>query len=75
MDAAVPEGTTMNDSSGTHSVLVGYILWLFGFTGSHRFYFGKPIQPTKLFGPSPSSRLALRLMNPRSPSVLLRRRS
>lgn len=28
-------------TSGTHSVLVGYILWLFGFTGSHRFYFGK----------------------------------
>lgn len=24
-----------------HSVLVGYILWVFGFTGSHRFYFGK----------------------------------
>ena len=33
----------MNDSSETHLVLVGYILWLFGFTGSHRFYFGKPI--------------------------------
>ncbi len=27
----------------THSVVVGYLLWLFGFTGSHRFYFGKPI--------------------------------
>ena len=21
----------------------GYILWLFGFTGSHRFYYGRPI--------------------------------
>lgn len=29
--------------SNTHSVLIGYILWLFGFLGSHRFYFGKPI--------------------------------
>lgn len=27
----------------THSVLIGYILWIFGFTGSHRFYFGRPI--------------------------------
>lgn len=27
----------------THSKTIGYILWIFGFTGSHRFYFGKPI--------------------------------
>ena len=27
----------------THNIGVGYILWIFGFTGSHRFYFGKPI--------------------------------
>lgn len=27
----------------THSKTVGYLLWLFGFTGAHRFYFGKPI--------------------------------
>jgi TM2 domain-containing membrane protein YozV len=27
----------------THFKSIGYILWLFGFTGSHRFYFGKPI--------------------------------
>ena len=27
----------------THSMGVGYILWIFGFTGSHRFYFGRPI--------------------------------
>ncbi len=25
----------------THSVAIGYILWIFGFTGSHRFYYGK----------------------------------
>ena len=25
----------------THSKTVGYLLWLFGFTGSHRFYYGK----------------------------------
>jgi TM2 domain-containing membrane protein YozV len=37
---------TPND---THSVLVGYLLWLFGFTGSHRFYYGKPVTGTLWF--------------------------
>lgn len=27
----------------THSKAIGYILWIFGFTGSHRFYYGKPV--------------------------------
>ncbi len=27
----------------THLKSVGYLLWIFGFTGAHRFYFGKPI--------------------------------
>ena len=27
----------------THSTPLGYILWAFGFTGAHRFYYGKPI--------------------------------
>lgn len=30
----------------THSVLIGYILWIFGFMGSHRFYYGRPITGT-----------------------------
>ncbi len=30
----------------THSKAIGYILWLFGFTGSHRFYYGRPISGT-----------------------------
>lgn len=25
----------------THSTAIGYVLWVFGFTGAHRFYFGK----------------------------------
>ena len=33
----------MNGSPDTHSKLMGYLLWLFGFTGSHRFYYGKPV--------------------------------
>jgi TM2 domain-containing membrane protein YozV len=28
---------------------MGYALWIFGFTGSHRFYFGKPISGTVWF--------------------------
>lgn len=27
----------------SHSVLMGYLLWIFGFMGSHRFYYGKQI--------------------------------
>ncbi len=37
---------TTND---THSKLIGYILWIFGFTGSHRFYYGKQITGTIWF--------------------------
>lgn len=32
-----------NTRTDTHYLSVGYILWIFGFTGSHRFYYGKPI--------------------------------
>jgi TM2 domain-containing membrane protein YozV len=35
--------TTPNN---THSMLFGYILWIFGFTGAHRFYYGKPVSGT-----------------------------
>ncbi|HEX4938188.1 MAG TPA: TM2 domain-containing protein [Candidatus Kapabacteria bacterium] len=37
------------NSNDTHSKLIGYILWIFGFTGSHRFYYGKPITGTIWF--------------------------
>ena len=39
----------MNNTNDTHLKSVGYILWIFGFTGSHRFYFGKPISGTIYF--------------------------
>jgi len=39
----------MNNHNQSHSVLMGYILWIFGFTGSHRFYYGKPISGTIYF--------------------------
>ncbi len=30
----------------THSKIIGYILWIFGFMGAHRFYYGKKITGT-----------------------------
>jgi len=39
----------MNESNNTHSVLFGYLLWIFGFLGAHRFYYGKPITGTIWF--------------------------
>jgi TM2 domain-containing membrane protein YozV len=27
----------------SHSLIVGYIFWIFGFTGAHRFFYGKPL--------------------------------
>lgn len=35
--------------SNTHSKAFGYILWIFGFTGAHRFYYGRPISGTIWF--------------------------
>jgi len=38
------------DTSGdTHLKSIGYLLWLFGFTGSHRFYYGRPLSGTVYF--------------------------
>lgn len=39
----------MNLPTDTHRKSLGYILWLFGFTGAHRFYYGKPISGTIWF--------------------------
>ena len=33
----------------THYKIVGYVVWIFGFLGSHRFYFGRPISGTVWF--------------------------
>ena len=39
----------MQTEHDTHLKSMGYLLWLFGFTGSHRFYYGKPISGTIYF--------------------------
>ena len=33
----------------THSKLIGYVLWIFGFLGAHRFYYGRPLTGTLWF--------------------------
>ena len=33
----------------THSLVIGYVAWLFGFIGAHRFYYGKPVSGTIYF--------------------------
>ena len=39
----------MAGNPDTHSKAMGYLLWLFGFLGAHRFYYGKPISGTIYF--------------------------
>ena len=39
----------MDNTYDPHHIIIGYILWLFGFTGSHRFYYGKPLSGTIYF--------------------------
>ncbi len=33
----------------SHTPFIGYILWIFGFLGAHRFYYGRPISGTIYF--------------------------
>ena len=33
----------MEQSQNTHSIVLGYLLWIFGFIGAHRFYYGKQV--------------------------------
>ncbi len=39
----------MENREQTHSLVIGYILWIVGFMGAHRFYYGKPISGTIYF--------------------------
>lgn len=37
------------ENRNSHNIAIGYLLWIFGFLGSHRFYYGKPISGTIYF--------------------------
>jgi TM2 domain-containing membrane protein YozV len=39
----------MNSQQSTHSIVVGYIVWIFGIFGAHRFYYGRQITGTIWF--------------------------
>lgn len=39
----------MPSINDTHSKTIGYILWIFGFMGAHRFYYGRPVSGTIYF--------------------------
>lgn len=39
----------MTREDGSHSVFMGYLLWIFGFIGAHRFYYGRQITGTIWF--------------------------
>jgi TM2 domain-containing membrane protein YozV len=39
----------MARTNDTHSKAIGYLLWIFGFMGAHRFYYGKTTSGTIYF--------------------------
>ena len=39
----------MNGQQDTHFKPIGYVLWIFGFLGAHRFYYGRPVTGTIWF--------------------------
>ena len=39
----------MEEKNQTHELLIGYFLWIFGFFGAHRFYYGKQVTGTIYF--------------------------
>lgn len=39
----------MQTDHDTHLKTMGYVLWIFGFLGAHRFYYGRPISGTIYF--------------------------
>ncbi len=38
-----------NHQIETHSLVIGYLLWIFGFLGAHRFYYGRQFSGTLYF--------------------------
>ncbi|WP_442483661.1 TM2 domain-containing protein [Aeoliella sp. SH292] len=49
VDPPSPYQSSVVYGEQSHSLVIGYLLWIFGFTGAHRFYFGRPITGTIWF--------------------------
>lgn len=41
--------TPVTRSANSHNMAIGYLLWIFGFMGAHRFYYGRPVTGTIWF--------------------------
>jgi TM2 domain-containing membrane protein YozV len=39
----------VTERDDTHYMTIGYVLWIFGIMGAHRFYYGRPISGTIWF--------------------------
>ncbi len=39
----------MSKANNSHNLVIGYALWIFGFMGAHRFYYGRQITGTIWF--------------------------
>jgi TM2 domain-containing membrane protein YozV len=39
----------MTTQGNSHNLGIGYLLWIFGFMGAHRFYYGRPVSGTIWF--------------------------
>lgn len=37
------------NGGNSHNLAIGYLLWIFGFMGAHRFYYGRPVSGTIWF--------------------------
>lgn len=40
---------TTSSEPDTHNIPIGYLYWIFGFLGAHRFYYGRPVSGTIWF--------------------------
>ncbi|MGH8460826.1 MAG: TM2 domain-containing protein [Stenotrophobium sp.] len=41
--------TPQTGTEKSHSMVIGYLLWIFGFMGAHRFYYGRQLTGTLWF--------------------------
>ncbi|MGH8456711.1 MAG: TM2 domain-containing protein, partial [Stenotrophobium sp.] len=39
----------MSNNGKSHNMVIGYALWIFGFMGAHRFYYGRQLTGTLWF--------------------------